>query len=390
MPNSAPLTTVSPKTYRWIDLIGALLSHHKALTFEELVRYVPAYAAARETTSPQSVKRMFERDKKELREFGIPLETIGAEGDENSSYRIVSSAFYMPYLAMADQDGVKVTPRTVGSYGYQGLNRLSFEPDELLAVSDAIDRVAMLDDPLLTKHAESAARKLAFDLPIDDSRSRGNASEEAAIAVIQPRQRADTALLHSLTEALVRRKFVEFEYRSMNSDSVSTRKVNPYGLFFLNGHWYLVGLQIEINAIRNFRVSRITDLRVNPSSPSTSDYFIPMSFQLRSHAQSRQAWELGDGDVVEVTVDFTGEGGDVVAGAALGEAHPEIAGRRTFKVRRMDAFARWLISFAGEAKPVAPAVLIEEYRNCVAATLDLYVSDPGFNDEEDSVVEEVI
>ena len=43
-------------------------------------------------------------------------------------------------------------------------------------------------------------------------------------------------------------------------------------------------------------------------------------------------------------------------------------------MRRIDVFARWLLSFAGELVPVEPAALVDEYRRQVAATKAVYAT----------------
>jgi hypothetical protein len=49
--------------------------------------------------------------------------------------------------------------------------------------------------------------------------------------------------------------------------------------------------------------------------------------------------------------------------------------QRSFRVRRLDSFVRWLISFAGEVVPVAPPHLIDAYRAMTSATLAEYTGD---------------
>jgi predicted DNA-binding transcriptional regulator YafY len=49
--------------------------------------------------------------------------------------------------------------------------------------------------------------------------------------------------------------------------------------------------------------------------------------------------------------------------------------RRKFTVRRIDAFARWLLSFGGEAVPVAPPALVNEFERQAHETRDIYASD---------------
>jgi len=71
-------------------------------------------------------------------------------------------------------------------------------------------------------------------------------------------------------------------------------------------------------------------------------------------------------------VEFSGESGAVSAAARAGEA---VAGRpnvRRFEVRRTDAFARWLLSFGGDARPLSPPDLVELYRKGLRDTLSLY------------------
>src|SRR4051812_19074635 len=109
--------------------------------------------------------RMFERDKDELRAFGIPIETVINDQGETLGYKLSSKDFYLPYLALAETGRAISKPKKVDKYGYQALSTLNFEPDELSALSSAIARARELGDPALKLDAESVQRKLAFDLP---------------------------------------------------------------------------------------------------------------------------------------------------------------------------------------------------------------------------------
>jgi predicted DNA-binding transcriptional regulator YafY len=162
----------------------------------------------------------------------------------------------------------------------------------------------------------------------------------------------------------------------MGTDVSARRTLEPFGLFFLNQHWYLAGRAPGEEAVKNFRVSRIAEPDVNGRQPGTPDYEIPPSFRLAEHARSRQAWELGDGDAVEAVVELRGRGGAANAAAKLGEAVPNHPDRRSFRVRRREAFARWLLSFAGDIVPVEPAEIVSEYQALAGATRDLY-REPG-------------
>ena len=117
---------------------------------------------------------MFERDKKDLRVFGVPIETRDMEGGD-LGYALSRSLFYMPYLQLLRQ-GRKPNPRRPSRYGYRSLPNLTFEPDELAAVFLAAKRVETLGVESLTDDARSAVKKPGYDLPLgSNSYSTGNA-----------------------------------------------------------------------------------------------------------------------------------------------------------------------------------------------------------------------
>src|SRR3982750_818114 len=138
------------KVQRWIDLLASLLGHRMPVTFEELAKDVPQYLAdgsvAAGNPSP-TLKRMFERDKVELREFGVPMESIGEEGSDESAYRLRTKDFYLPYLGIVSERGPPTPPAKVDRFGYHSLASLAFEPDELEAIVDGAKRVAQVGDP---------------------------------------------------------------------------------------------------------------------------------------------------------------------------------------------------------------------------------------------------
>ena len=349
------------KIQRWVDLLAALLRHHYPVTFEQLIREVPAYAAEQKE---ESRRRTFERDKDELRKFGVPIETLPATDLEPQGYRLRVRDFYLPYLAVRADAGGKPAPRKLDPYGYRSLPTLSFEPDELAAVADAAARVRDLGDPLLAEHAESAMRKLACDLPVDAA-----GRSDGAARLVPPRVGPAADLLAALDAALRTRKRVSFHYHTMSTDSVGRRTAEPLGLFFLNGHWYLAARAPGEELLKNFRLNRIDALEVNGTRPNSPDYAIPAGFDLRAHARSRQAWELGAGDALVATVAFRSRTGAAAAAYRLGQVVEGQPDRRHFRVRRSDAFARWLLSFGGDLVPVAPGELVSEYQGLVRETL---------------------
>jgi len=347
----------APKIQRWVDLLAALLRRSFPVSFEELAREVPAYAA---NPSREARRRTFERDKDELRGFGIPIHTVESDEGETTGYRLRSRDFYLPYLALRSETGTTV-PRKVDRFGYGSLPTLAFEADELAAVTAAAARVRELGDPLLAEQVDSAMRKLAWDLPVD--------AAAADTRLVPARHAAAVETLATLGDALERRKRVTFDYHSIGSDATSRRMVEAYGLFFLNQHWYLAARTADDDTVKNYRLSRIAAPELNRARPGTRDYEIPASFDLRKHARARHPWELGAGDAIDALVALRSPTGAASVAWSLGQEVPGDSRIRRFRVRRLDAFARWLLSFAGGVEPVDPPEVVDEYRRLARETL---------------------
>jgi len=360
-----PARETHSKLQRWTDLIAALLARRLGASFLELARDVPAYSQGASEEHKESVKRTFERDKDELRDFGIPIETLGADDNDETRYRLRATDFYLPFLAL--QDGERA-PAAARAEGYRSLGLVTLTPDDLSFIGAAIARLEQLGDPALTADVRSAANKLAFDLPLFES-------VNSDVTLVDANVGADPKLFDLLGDALRNRKLVTFNYQKPSSDKVTERRVEPLGLFFINANWYLAARDRTRGEIRNFRLSRISKPVVNKKTPRTADYDVPPDFRLREHARSKDAWELGEAESVVAEVRFAGAGGATAAAARVGESVPGQADVRRFPVRRMDVFARWLLSFGGDARPVSPTELVEMYRKGVAETLSLYGSD---------------
>ena len=344
-----------------MDLVAALLRRRYSVTFEELSREVPGYANAPRRAS---VARMFERDKDELRSLGVPIETVREEDSESAAYRLRRRDFYLPYLAVepagAERGLAAERP------GYRDLPRVVIERDEFAAIDEAARCVRSLGDPVLAADAEAAIRKLAFDLPAGTAGSAPLASDSAC------RTRADARVFELLDWALGHRKRVTFSHRVSDRGHGARREVEPFGLFFRGGHWYLVARDPARRALRDFRLDRLADLRVNDRRAQSPDYEVPAGFDLREHARWCLPWELGDREAIEAIVEFRTGDGIAAAGARLGEPVESDERTRRFLVRRMPPFVRWLLSLGGDAIPVAPSALVSAFRSCALDTLALY------------------
>lgn len=345
---------MAQKIQRWLDLLAALLRRNYPIPFEELIRDVPGYQDSDQAAETR--RRMFERDKDELRAFGIAIRTVDL-GDNETGYGLDRKEFYLPYLEVLADGRAGGQTDKVDRFGYRALPTLAFEPDELRVLTEVGPRLRNLGIPSLLDDARSALRKLGADLPLEKPGPAADAGYGNAFDL--------------LDEALERRKRVSFGYRSLSAGTQATRMVGPYGLFFLGHQWYLVAAESD-GTIKNFRLSRMENVSVNGKRPGTPDYEIAESFDLRQHARSRRAWELGDADALEAVVRIVEPTGVARGAARLGEPVPGHPDERVFRVRRLDVFTRWLLGFAGAVAPISPEELVKEYQSLAQLTLAQY------------------
>jgi proteasome accessory factor B len=83
---------------RLVNLVICLLSTRQFLSAERIRDAVPGYEASDGSkATDEAFKRMFERDKAELRELGVPLETgRNSHFDSEEGYRIRRGDYELP------------------------------------------------------------------------------------------------------------------------------------------------------------------------------------------------------------------------------------------------------------------------------------------------------
>src|SRR5688572_15780495 len=86
------------KTERLLNLVICLLHARRFLTVQEIRDLVPGYEAEDEA----AFRRMFERDKQDLRDLGIPLETgtNSAAHEDDLGYRIARGDYELPAISL--------------------------------------------------------------------------------------------------------------------------------------------------------------------------------------------------------------------------------------------------------------------------------------------------
>jgi len=203
------------KTERLLSLVVCLLSASRYLTAGQIRAAVPGYP---ETFD--AFKRMFERDKDELRELGIPLETGTNPGsDDEVGYRISRQAYELPEIRL--------------------------EPDEA-AVLGLAARV--------WRQAELAGAAAGALLKL---RAAGIEAEETTQPGIEPRLQTGEPAFGPLWQAVRDRRPVSFGYQAAGRATPQSRHLEPWGVVNRHGRWYVAGFDRDRGSERVFRLSRI-------------------------------------------------------------------------------------------------------------------------------------
>ena len=93
------------KLERLTNLLLVLLEAPRALTMREIVDQVEGYPAGE-----AACRQTFERDKRTLREGGVPLETVTVEEREGiQGYRVRPERYYLPELGLSDEEQAALT-----------------------------------------------------------------------------------------------------------------------------------------------------------------------------------------------------------------------------------------------------------------------------------------
>ncbi|MFC6023249.1 helix-turn-helix transcriptional regulator [Plantactinospora solaniradicis] len=235
---------------RVLGMLELLQSHHR-LTGPDL--------AARLDVDERTVRRYANT----LVELGIPV--LAARG-RYGGYRL-RPGYKLPPLMLTDDEAVAVV---LGLVAAEQLGLGTAAPATGLAQAK-IRRV--LPTPLADR-LDAVQETLGFSL-----RRRPDTPRPA------------TATLLALGAATRSRHRVTIGYRSWTGEP-SLRDLDPYGLVFHSGRWYVTGHDHLRGEIRTFRLDRIVSVDVGTGTFSAPDGFDPVGHVTRSLAGVAYRWEV--------------------------------------------------------------------------------------------------
>lgn len=302
------------RTERLLDLVAVLLDAAKPLSWAEVRAAFPDDYAG----SPDAAERKFERDKAELLELGIPLAYAPATDEAPEGYIVDKGAYYLPEVGLT--------------------------PDEL-AVLYAAGSAALASGAFPGRQdLAHALRKIGFfaegPLPAPKVRLELGAVADA---------RELPAHLELLWSAINARKYVELEYFSPRTQSVTRRRVDPWGLALRRGLWTLVGHCHLRGAVRVFHVHRVRALTVNAARPRSEDFVVPADFRLDDWVAT-WPWQHRFHPPIDVTVRLTAELAPLASRLfAVPAVTSELGADVVVRATDLDGLLRYVLSLGAHA-----------------------------------------
>ncbi|MCA2214659.1 helix-turn-helix transcriptional regulator [Jidongwangia harbinensis] len=228
-----------------------------------------------------------------LADLGIPVTTVrGRYG----GYRLLPG-FKLPPLMFTDDEAVAVL------LGLVAAERLGLSTEAPAAAAAAAKISRVLPRPLAERLA-ALRGSLGFTLRDRPPPAPGSAAEHAP---------PDTGTLLTVGAATRARERLAVTYRSWRGPTTE-RDVDPYGVVFHAGRWYLVGHDHRSGEVRSLRVDRIAAAR-----PTAARFTPPPDFDPVAHLRGQLAglpwtWEvevLVEADLAELRARVPASVGDL-------------------------------------------------------------------------------
>jgi proteasome accessory factor C len=326
------------KLIRQLSLVAFLMAERRPLTARDVKQNVEGYSEM----SDEAFARRFYSDRAELLQLGVPLDSQRDEFTGEELYTLRSERYFLPPLELSD--------------------------DELAALQTCLyllEGQFAYAEPLRLALQNLALGRPGFHEAVTEN--------EVRVEVYDPDYSAEMpGRLAKLESAISKQRTVRFEYWSISRDKQAERLINPYALLNDNGVWYLVGHDVEREAIRTFRVSRIRgDIRL--ATRRERDFRLPAEFEVEEY-RARPPWQIGE-TLGEARIAVAPDTAWWVE-RAFGDRGRVKAGVFFTDYSSIPLLASWILRQDGRAVPLEPAELVTQVNEAVERVRERHEGEP--------------
>ena len=338
------MTHDADKLIRQLSLVAYLMAEQRPVTARDVKLRVEGYA----NMGDEAFARRFYADRSELQGLGVPIASVRDEFTSEELYSLREEQYFLPPVELTDSE---LAALQTSFYLLEGQFAYA-EPLRLALQNLALGRAWPVADP---------------------------GPKTATVELLGPSYTSEVAQrLAKLEQAISRQRTVKFRYWTISSDSEAERTVNPYGLFELNGVWYVVGDDLDrdedSDRRRTFRVSRIRG-EIKFATRRERDFRMPGDFNVTAY-RDRAPWRLVAEDAGTAVLNVAPDASWLVERrfGAYGEFEEQAdgSGRFTTAYSDIEPLAAWILSLGGLAVPVEPAELVDRLADDLRTVADAH------------------
>ena len=341
------MTHDADKLIRQLSLVAYLMAEQRPVTARDVKSSVEGYAEM----GDEAFARRFYADRSELQALGVPITSQRDEFTGEELYNLREEQYFLPPVDLSDDELAALQTSLhllEGQFAYA-------EPLRLALQNLALGRGHALVDP---------------------------GPKTATVDLLGSRYSADVAQrLAKLENAISKQRTVRFSYLTMERERRAERSVNPYGLYELNGAWYLVGEDTQADEEprrKTFRVSRIQgDIRF--ATRRERDFRLPADFDVTAY-RDRPPWRLASEPQGTATLAVSADATWLVE--RLHGRHGEMeelldgSGRFTTDYSDERMLSSFILGMAGRLRPLQPPSLVAMVEEDLERIVELHSGPP--------------
>ena len=338
------MTHDSDKLIRQLSLVAYLMAEQRPVTARDVKNNVEGYA----NMGDEAFARRYYADRSELQGLGVPITSGRDEFTGEELYNLRQEHYFLPPIDLTDAE---LAALQMSFYLLEGQFAYA-EPLRLALQNLALGRAQPRIDP----GPKTATVELLGSVYTPEIAQR----------------------LAKLEQAISKQRTIRFTYWTARSDSTAERTINPYGLFELNGVWYVVGDDCEkddpADARKTFRISRMRG-EIKFATRRERDFRIPAEFNVTAY-RDRAPWqlepEMAGAARLAVSADDTWLVNRLYGGQGEFEEHEDGSATLTTEYSNLEGLSQAVLLMNGRLRPLEPDQLVTMVRDDLERVIALH------------------
>jgi predicted DNA-binding transcriptional regulator YafY len=245
---------------------------------------------------------------------------------------------------------------------------IPFSLPELMALYFSRGMMGVLKDTVFYDSLVTLFEKIKTTLPDEYIEYLGQVEKSLAVRS-NPHTRYGQlgSIIDKVSEAAIRKKYIQIDYYAMSRRKKTRRKVAPYKIWFFDGTFYLIGHCGLREDIRIFAMDRIQNFE-----PTDETFEMPLDFNIDDFMKS--SFGVFQGEPVKVRIRFAADSADYIREKiwhATQQIEAQNDGTIIFEaeVAGIEEIKFWILKWGAKATVLEP----ESLRHAIRAEAELMV-----------------